>query len=311
MTEPRRPVFWYQGLFLKSQHFQQSDLYHQASAAPFRNYLQPFFYGSCGHSVDEGALKEMVFTLKDGEFLFQDGAWVKTTENARLQARSFRDAWTNREKPFKVFIGIHRWDHSGINVAPDESVDPRTRYIAHDAPATKDAYLNDSTADLKLLQFVLRFFWENEIGEASDYHVMPLAVLTFNGQDVVLSREFVAPAMTVSSAAPLLQVMRDIRELVLSRCRILEEYKNPRGFQTADLQAAYLNFFLALNTLNRYLPVLEHVNEVSAIHPWTAYGTLRQFAGELSSFTDRVDALGRLVAKGTELIPRYDHENLA
>lgn len=309
MTEPRKPVFWYQGLFLKPQHFQQSDLFHQASAAPLRNYLQPFFYGSCGYSVDEGALKEMVFTLKNGEFLFQDGTWVKTNENSRLQARSFKDAWTNREKPFKVFIGIHRWNNSGQNVARDESTDQALRYMPYDSPTTKDVYQGDSTADLKLLQFVLKFFWENEMEDAADYHVMPIAILTYNGQDVVLSRDFVAPAITLSSAPPLSGIMQGIRELVLSRCRILEEYKNPRGFQSADLQAAYLNFFLALNTLNRYLPMLEHLTEVPTIHPFNAYGLLRQLAGELSFFTERVDALGRL-ANGTELIPRYDHENL-
>ncbi len=308
MSQPTRPVFWYQGLFLQSQHFQQTDLYHQSSLAPLREYLQPFFYGSCGHTVDEGALREMVFTISDGQFLFQDGTWVKTAENAVIKGRSFKDAWTNMERPFKVYIGLRRWDRGGKNVLDESAPDGRARFGA-EGDTVKDLYQGDATADVKFLHYLLRFFWESEIPDAADYHLMPLAILTFNGQDVVLSRDFVAPSLTISSADALLKVMRNIKELVLSRCRILEEYKNPRGFQTADLQAAYLNFFLALNTLNRYVPLFEHFTEVSTIHPWTGYGLLRQFAGELSSFTDRVDALGRLT-NGTELVPRYDHENL-
>lgn len=308
MSQPTKPVFWYQGLFLQSQHFQQTDLYHQSSLAPFRDYLQPFFYGSCGHRVDEGALREMVFTISEGEFVFQDGTWVRTAENAVVKARSFKDAWTNMEKPFKVYIGLRRWDRGGKNVLEEGAPDGRAR-CGIDGEAMKDLYQGEATADVKVLHYLLRLFWENEVPDAADYHLMPLAVLTFNGQDVVLSRDFVAPSLTVSAAEPLLKVMRNVKELILSRCRILEEYKNPRGFQKADLQAAYLNFFLALATLNRYVPVFEHLTEVSNIHPWTGYGLLRQFAGELSSFTDRVDALGRLV-NGTELIPRYDHENL-
>ena len=308
MSQPTKPVFWYQGLFLQSQHFQQTDLYHQSSLAPFRDYLQPFFYGSCGHTVDEGALREMVFTISDGEFVFQDGTWARTAGNAVVKARSFKDAWTNMEKPFKVYIGLRRWDRGGKNVLEEGAPDGRARY-GIDGETMKDLYQGEATADVKVLHYLLRLFWENEVPDAADYHLMPLAVLTFNGQDVVLSRDFVAPSLTVSAAEPLLKVMRNVKELILSRCRILEEYKNPRGFQKADLQAAYLNFFLALATLNRYVPVFEHLTEVSNIHPWTGYGLLRQFARELSSFTDRVDALGRL-ANGTELIPRYDHENL-
>lgn len=308
MTEPKKPVFWYQGLFLQPQHFQQADLYHQSALAPLRDYLQPFFFGTCGHTIDEGALREMVFGVSDGEFLFQDGTWVKTTENAKLQPRSFKNAWTNMEKPFKVFIGLHRWDQRGKNVAAGQ--EDRSRYTVDEIPGgVKDLYAGDSIAQVKLLDHLLRFFWEDEIADTADYHLIPLAILTFNGQDVVLSKDFVAPPVTLSSSEELLRIMRNVRELILSRCRILEEYKNPRGFQKADLQAAYLNFFLALNTLNRYLPLLQHYTEVSTVHPFTAYGLLRQLAGELSSFTDRVDALGRL-QNGTELIPAYDHENV-
>jgi type VI secretion system protein ImpJ len=309
MTEPRKPVFWYQGLFLQPQHFQQADLFHQSSIAPLRDYIQPFFYGTCGYTIDEGALREMVFTLSDGEFLFQDGTWVKTTENAKLEARPFKDAWTNMDKPFKVFIGLRRWDHAGKNVVVPGGSDARRRYLADEAAAMKDVYGGDNIAEVKLLDHLLRFFWEDEISDAADYHLIPLAILTFNGQDVVLSRDFTPPAVTLAASEPLLKIMRGVRELILSRCRILEEYKNPRGFQKADLQAAYLNFFLALHTLNRYIPLFEHFTEVSTVHPFTAYGMLRQCAGELSSFTDRVDALGRL-SNGTELIPPYDHENL-
>ncbi len=310
MTEPRKPVFWYQGLFLQPQHLQQADLFHQSALAPLRDHLQPFFYGTCGHTIDEGALRELVFNLTDAEFLFQDGTWVKTTRNARLEARSFKDAWTNMEKPFKVFLGLRRWDQTGKNVAGPGGHQERRRYIEGEpASGTRDIHVGDNIAEVKLLDHLLRFFWEDEISDAADYHLIPLAVLTFNGQDVVLSRDFVPPALTVAAAEPLLRITRNIRELVLSRCRILEEYKNPRGFQKADLQAAYLNFFLALHTLNRYVPLFEHFTEVSTVHPWTVYGMLRQCAGELSSFTDRVDALGRL-QNGTELIPPYDHENL-
>lgn len=313
MTEPKKPVFWYQGLFLQPQHFQQTDAYHQSVIYPLKDYLQPFFWGSCAHTIDEGSLKEMVFNLSAGEFLFQDGTWVKLGENARIHPRSFKEAWPNMEKPLKVYIGLHRWNHNGKNVTvmgtQDNIASVRSRFVTNEtAGEMKDLYINDQVAQVKLLDHLLKFFWETEVAEAADYHLIPLAILAFNGQDVVLTSDFVAPTPVLSGSEMLTRTVRNIRELVSSRCHILDEYKNPRGFQKVDLQAAYLNYFLALRTLNRYLPLLQHLSEVPAIHPWNAYGLLRQFAGELSSFTDRVDALGRL-ANGTELVPPYDHEN--
>ena len=56
MTEPRRPVFWYQGLFLQPQHFQHADLFTQSLLAPLRRYLQPYFWGVCRLWVNETAL---------------------------------------------------------------------------------------------------------------------------------------------------------------------------------------------------------------------------------------------------------------
>jgi len=253
MTEPKKPVFWYQGLFLQPQHFQQADLFHQSSLGPLRDYLQPFFFGTCGHTIDEGALREMVFNLSHGEFLFQDGTWVKTTENAKLQARSFKDAWTNMDKPFKVFIGLKRWDHGGKNVAAPGSGEVRSRYSVDETQsAVKDVYLTDNIAEVKLLHHVLKFFWENETADSADYHLMPLAILTFN------ARMWSFPATTLHPPScfprePLVRPCAPFRNW----CSPLPHprgVQKPQGFQQADLQAAYLNFFLALHTLNRYCP---------------------------------------------------------
>ncbi|MCX5855853.1 MAG: type VI secretion system baseplate subunit TssK, partial [Deltaproteobacteria bacterium] len=52
-----------------------------------------------------------------------------------------------------------------------------------------------------------------------------------------------------------------------------------------------------------------HTSGNPHIHPWTVYGILRSLIGELSVFTDRIDALGRL-KDGTELLPAYRHDQL-
>jgi type VI secretion system protein ImpJ len=315
MMEPIKPVFWYQGLFLQPQHFQQADLYGQSLSSPLKRYLQPFFWGACRMAVDEGALRERVFELSQGEFIFQDGSYVSLSENALLQPRSFKDFWVEMEKPLKVYLGLKKWDRNGNNVtvlAGDESYHAlQSRFVSPEAAEeVKDLYQKEQTAQVKFLDYLLKVFWEGEPETTGDYHLIPIAVLEFDGQDVRLSKEFEPPTVTISSSEGLSRTLKNIFELVSSRCAILEEYKNPRGFQTGTMQAAYLTFFLAFRSLGRFLPLLRHTLDAPEVHPWHVYGLLRQFMGDLSSFSDRVDALGRL-RNGTDLIPPYDHENLA
>ncbi|MCE5248689.1 type VI secretion system baseplate subunit TssK, partial [bacterium] len=96
---------------------------------------------------------------------------------------------------------------------------------------------------------------------------------------------------------------------VLARCRKLEEYKSPREMQTSGFDSTYIVYLFALRSLNRYVPLLFHVTESEHAHPWVVYGIIRQLIGELSTFTDRIDSLGRLM-DGTPLLPKYNHDDL-
>ena len=103
--------------------------------------------------------------------------------------------------------------------------------------------------------------------------------------------------------------MRGIFEQISSRYRVFESYKMPKGFSTSDFEAHFLPYLLALSAFNRTLPLLNHIISTPCSHPWTVYGVLRQIVGELSTFTERITALGFL-KDGTAMLPDYDHEDL-
>jgi len=68
-------------------------------------------------------------------------------------------------------------------------------------------------------------------------------------------------------------------------------------------------YFLALRSVNRYVPLLFHYAETEQLHPWHVYGILRQLIGELTTFSERVSVLGELY-DGKKVLPVYDHRNL-
>lgn len=314
MTDIQRPLFWHQGLFLQPQHFQLLDLSFRSLLIPFHSFIEPYFWGLGEIEIQKAALGRKVFNLLKGNFLFPDGTHTVFPGNAFIEARPFEEAWIEGGKPLSVFIGLKKWNEAGENVTILEKLEKVTgitsRFVTTPDPEEiMDLHSGGSQGQVKRLYYVLKIFWETEKDQLGDYILIPIAKLERMGEEIVLSEHFVPPCLTISSSEPLIKLVKEVRDQIAARGRQLEEYKTQRGIQTAEFGARDMVYLLALRSLNRYVPILFHFTEVQQIHPWAAYGALRQLIGELSSFSERVNVMGEL-ADGTAVLPNYDHLKL-
>ncbi len=185
-----------------------------------------------------------------------------------------------------------------------------TRFAtAADPEEVTDLHHSGPPAQVKGLYFVLKLFWETEKEQVGDYHLIPIARLERDAEDIRLSEKFIPPCLNVNSSSSLFNIIKEVRDQVASRAHQLEDYKSQRGIQSAEFGTKDMVFLLALRSLNRFVPLLFHYNETRQIHPWVVYGLLRQLIGELSSFSGEINVNGEL-ADGTRLLLPYDHQNL-
>lgn len=308
------PLFWHQGLFLQPHHFQQFDQYQQSLLLPLQDHLTPYFWGVIQNRINKNALNNQIFELSQAELVLPGGTWVEYPGNTLLQSRSFDNAWVETDKPFTVYLGLRKLDPNAPNVKVldniDAAGDTAVRLVTFkDSEEIGDLYTTGPRASVKKLQFLLKIFWETEIDRLSEYDLMPIAQLLREGDDIVLSGEFVPPCLSVAGADSLFKMVKSVRDQVASRCRQLQEYKSPKEMQVSGFDTEYMVYLLALRSLNRYAPMLFHFLEAKDVHPWQVYGLFRQIVGELSSFSDRINALGE-TANDVKLIPAYDHNNL-
>ncbi|RLC32607.1 MAG: type VI secretion system baseplate subunit TssK [Deltaproteobacteria bacterium] len=309
-----RPLFWHQGLFLQPQHFQLEDRYLQHLFRPVYKFLHPCIRGVGDLEIAQEALNGGTFSLIRGEFLFPDMSYTGFPGNALCEPRLFGDAWGEAGRPLTVYAGLKKFKNDGENVTVLEKLDNlaevTTRFVTSTEPdQVQDLHRNGPDAQVKQLFYVLKLFFETEKEQLGDYTLIPIARLQREGEKVVLSEQFIPPCMNIAGSGVLFKLVGDIRDQLAARVHQLEGYKKERGIHTAEFGARDMVFLLALRSLNRYVPLLNHLTESDGAHPWDVYAVLRQLTGELSCFSTQVN-LSDADTEDSGLLPAYKHESL-
>lgn len=304
-----RPVYWHEGLFLKPQHFQQQDLFHQTLVRELLSAACPYSWGVVALSISEPALANQVFEVAKAEVIFPDGALVRLPGNGRLGARSFEAQWDPSGASLAVYLGLKKLSSGGGNLWDGKSAEGG-RYWVSDVPTpTQDLFVRGRDESLLYLDYSLRLFFGDEAARAGDYTLLKIAEVQRAGNEVRLAEAYVPPTVAIGGSPFLVRLLRELREKLTSRARDLGLYKGDQRAGVIDLGSRDFVYFVALGILNRYVPLLHHLSETPRAQPWAVYGLLRQIAGELSTLSSRWDALGRpMEASQGEGLPPYSHD---
>jgi type VI secretion system protein ImpJ len=102
--------------------------------------------------------------------------------------------------------------------------------------------------------------------------------------------------------------LEDVFELARAKGRQLEEYKVSPG-QTR-LQAGgsvSVSLIMTLAIVSRHISRLNHLLTGPALHPYQAFGALRELVAELSIFAPGISALGEPLNGPGKALPPYHH----
>ncbi len=312
--DEKQGIYWHQGMFLQSQHFQMADLHNQFQHKPIQESGLPHFWGVGELEIVAAAAANRTVEVQSAKLLFQDRSYIEYPGNAVIKARPFDVDWVEGDKPFTVYLGLKKLSatENNVTIAADltEAGTASTRYATLANPAeVADLYSDGPAAQVRTLLHVVKVFFEGELDKLQDYSLIPIARLVRDGDAIKVSESFIPPCYAISGSNVLLRLVKDIRDELTGRARQLQEYKSPREMQKAEFDASYMVFLLALRSLNRASPYLFHLTETRQVHPWLAYGAMRQLIGELSSFSERFNMLGE-AEDGTPGLPPYDHGDL-
>ena len=123
---------------------------------------------------------------------------------------------------------------------------------------------------------------------------------TATGQ-LTLSEKYIPPALNLAASPWLVNMLRQIIEILITKSSTLGEQRRQRAASLADFTTSEVAVFWLLHTVNSAIPVLTHLFRTRMIHPERLYSEMIRLLGALMTFA---------ADRHPKNIVRYEHTDL-
>ncbi len=284
-------VVWQEGMFLRTQHFQQQDRWTEQLVRSRVQALRPHPWGLIEYALDRDLLATGRFAVASAAGVFEDGTpFVLPGETDHPAPLDMPDNARN----VLVYLALPIRQAGAVEVADAAT---EGRYAAKPFEAYDTHSASPTPAELKVGRLRMRYLLETE--ERAGYLCIPLARVTEVTADrrIVLDERWVPPALVCSAVSPLAGLITELAGMLNQRGEALAARMTAPG-QTG---VAQVSDFLLLQAVNGYQTLLSHWADAANIHPESLYATLVQMAGEFSTF---------LETRRPTAYPAYRHDDL-
>ncbi|MFS4437493.1 type VI secretion system baseplate subunit TssK [Paracoccaceae bacterium GXU_MW_L88] len=289
-TENR--VAWTEGMFLRVQHFQQSDRWADRLARDLLLPLSVFPWGFSELSLDKSALGIGRLALTSFAAVLPDGTPLSAPDQSDLPP-PLQLSEGVADKLVYLCLPMRRPGTAEFS-GTDETA--TTRLVSSDYEAADGNAGSTFTAPISVGRYAPVLKLEGE--EMAGFEHLPIARVVEVRADlsVVLDEDMIPPALNIALSPRLKGLVTELLGLVRHRAAAIAR----RAGDPSVRGSAEVGDYFMLQLLNRTAPVLAHFNaQASQMHPETVWRELASLAGEFATFT----AANRLPAD----LPDYDH----
>lgn len=292
-------VLWGEGLFLRPQHFQRQDAYHEWRLAEATRTLHPYIWGTRRCAIDTDGLASGILRLTELQLMLPDGdVFNAPGEDPLPDALNLSDVPQQMtEVVFHAAMAPVR-SSGGNSPSGDVKVDQSKRF-QHSAATTVDLFTQAATAELTYLHRTLKLVADYE---PRDHLVTtPILKLRRNAAGTFdLDTKFIAPSLHIKSAPALMNMLKRLIDMLQAKCDALygfhrEPTRNVIEFRSGDIASFWL-----LHTASTACASLRHYLQHPGLHPERLYEKMLELTGSLLTFS-----------KGYTLadLPAYQHQS--
>ena len=269
-------VVWQEGMFLRTQHFQQQDRWLEQLVRGRAQALRPHPWGLVSYMLDRDLLATGRFAVSAAAGVFEDGTPFSLPGEAdHPPPLDLPESARN----VLVYLGLPIRQAGGVEVGDGVT---EGRYQAYAFEAYDTHSTSPQSAELQVGRLKMRYLLETD--ERTGYLCIGLARVTEVTADkrVVLDERWMPPSLVCSASAPLSGLIAELAGMLNQRGEALAARMTAPG-QSGVAEVAD---FLLLQSINGWQNVLAHWADAANVHPEALYTTLVQMAGEFSTFLE-------------------------
>lgn len=288
-------VLWSEGLFLRPQHLQQQDRHHEWWVEARARSLGSHFWGFFALELDAPALLSGQLALDSARGVLPDGTpfdFPATDEapGALEVPAGLHDAL--------VYLTLPLRRPDSLEAVRPEQPAGLARYRYADEAVIDSTGSATAPEPLEIGQPNLRLALEPQAGD----DVVRLAVARIverrPDNSLVLDRNFIPPLLSCRASPLLWGWLRELNGRLAQRGQALAA----RLGQPGQGGIAEIADFILLLTINRHQPLLEHLADLSQLHPERSFSALLALHGELATLASQ--------ERRPLSLPPYQHDAL-
>lgn len=291
-------ILWGEGLFLRPQHFQRQDAYHESRLHATAQVIQPYGWGVRNASFDTDALASGVLRVTELSLFFPDGELYSAPQADELPPPVVLDAMPGGTSELTFYLALQPLHDAGGNYRDDVEGSLSSRYVGLQTE-TSDLFTEAEPAAITYLKKAVRLVAETE--PRDQFISLPVVRIrrTATG-GFELDETFVAPSLSINASAVLYLRLRRLIDALQAKVNALygfhrEPTKNIIEFRSGDIASFWL-----LHTANASFAALAHLFHHPELHPERLFQEMLRLAGALMTFS-KSHTLADL--------PVYDHDS--
>lgn len=294
---PTPKPLWGEGLFLRPQHFQLQDAYHESRLQQVASALSPHGWGLREARVDIEALATGTLHILQASAIFPDGEVYSAPGADELPAPLPLHDAIDAAQGVTVHLALPLLDAMGGNCDADEATaSPRYQRTSRPAP---DLFTGSGEAEVVVLRKRPRLLLDTH--PRDPFTSLPLLRVrrTATGSFEV-DEAFLPPALSLKGSPVLHLRLRRMLDMLQAKAEALRGMHRQPTQDIIEFRSGDIASFWLLHTVNAGFAALAHLHQQPGLHPERLHQELARLAGALMTFSG---------AHALPTLPVYRHED--
>ncbi len=300
----KSPVHWYEGMFLKPQHFQTADRYDHERIRESEDWLHPYNYGFRHLDIDEAAVGNNRLVLRECQARFKDGTMLTVRPDdgdPKVASEKGDTKFSPKVDSIDFSAALEGVSEVIVYLAVPHAKSVARRYAVETIPVADENHPYERE-DIEVRRIQARLLVSGE--DTKDFTVLPLAKIVRTGQigsPPQIDPSYVPPILAFRVSSPLAKSVDELFETIKGCVTEDADLMVGRKVTFESRVLGDADRVLRLATLNAAQTTFQSVIKTRGLHPFIMYTELCRLLGQVSIFGETRRPIE---------VSGYDHDNI-